>query len=200
MDKVQALLKSKVFWILAAVVVAYAVLSGRKRGAAGGAIPHEEPDMIRTGAGALQGVQSEQVSAYDKLLETLQLKELSRSEELSAARHKTELMSEEIESSRLDFIAGFADYLRRGGSKGKTTKEERKKYGRVKCPKGNPRIDAETGEVFCREKQHKGFFQGLSANDLLDAAKLYYGPSAGKRSTTHGSVGRTRRGPYGVPG
>lgn len=191
MEGVKGLLKKPWFWIVVAAVIGLAVLTRGRRAAPAG-IPHEEPEMLRAGGDGLVGGLEQGQSALERLLERLEIGRATREEELDIEQQKTALAAERIEGSRIRFAGEYADYLRRGGAK-RASKAERERFNRVKCPTGNARIDPTTGEVHCREKQGRGFFQGLSAGDILGAAQSYYAgrPRAGRRVRgTGGWVGR----------
>lgn len=165
MEGLKGILAKPWFWILVAGVGLYALLGRRKKPAAaqqGGT----ETDLVRAGGG-IAARQEEEKSAVDKAMEALQLREISGQEQVLRYQQQRS----EAEQSLYDRI-----FNRLATGKGPRIPKH------VKCPSGNIRLDPTTLQVYCREKQHQGFFQGIQFRDVLGAYQAY-GTTRGPRTS-----------------
>lgn len=154
------LLKRPAVWIGLAAVVLFVVLSRRKRATAAGPGGEEQP-AAALAAGGLAAQQTEQGSAIDRALEALQLKQIGGEQQLEAYQQQRAAAGQALYGQLYKALSGGGGRIPAG----------------VKCPSGKPRIDPSTGEIYCRERTGRGFFQGITFRDILGASRDVLGAS-----------------------
>jgi hypothetical protein len=169
-EGLKGLIKKPWFWLVIGGIALLAFVM-RKKGAAANAAVGQPDQAYRIAGQGMASSAADQASVLDQFLTGMQLKQAQQQSSLSDFQYQ-QTQAENSLYSKL-----FNAYSL-GGKEGQKARQALKGSG-VQCPSGKMRIDPNTMTLYCRESQGGGFFSGINARDLINAASTVFTATRG---------------------